>query len=73
MSGGQPKIYSQKSLFEELVSKTSYIHPDMLLICIIDFLLLLKLFKSHKMCSYCGLLSFDVVHNVYKVIKSGNE
>ena len=22
---------------------------------------------------YCGLLSFDVLHNVYKVIKSGNE
>ena len=38
----------------------------MLLICIIDFLLQLKY-------SYCGLLSFDVVHNVYKVIKSGNE
>ena len=29
-------------IFEELVSKTSYIHPDMLLICIIDFLLQLK-------------------------------
>ena len=28
--------------YEELVSKTSYIHPDMLLICIIDFLLQLK-------------------------------
>ena len=30
------------SIYEELVSKTSYIHPDMLLICIIDFLLQLK-------------------------------
>ena len=39
----------------------------------IDFLLQLKLFKSHKICSYCGLLSFDVFHNVYEVIKSGNE
>ena len=29
-------------IYEELVSKTSYIHPDMLLICIIDFLLQLK-------------------------------
>ena len=29
-------------IYEELVSKTSYIHPDMLLICIIDFLLELK-------------------------------
>ena len=28
---------------------------------------------SHKICSYCGLLSFDVLHNIYKVIKSGNE
>ena len=37
----------------------------MLLICIIDFLLQLKPFKSHKICSYCGLLSFDVLHNVY--------
>ena len=27
---------------EELVSKTSYVHPDMLPICIIDFLLQLK-------------------------------
>ena len=27
---------------EELVDKTSYIHPNMLLICIIDFLLQLK-------------------------------
>ena len=31
-----------KSTNEEFVSKTSYIHPDMLLICIIDFLLQLK-------------------------------
>ena len=30
------------SIYEELVSKTPYIHPDMLLICIIDFLLQLK-------------------------------
>ena len=29
--------------------------------------------KKYKICSYCGLLSFDVVYNVYKVIKSGNE
>ena len=29
-------------IYEELVSKTSYIHSDMLLICIIDFLLQLK-------------------------------
>ena len=43
----------------------------MLLICIIDFLLQLKKFSSHKICSYRGLLSFDVVHNVYKVIKMG--
>ena len=42
----------------------------MLLFCIIDFLLQLK---SHQICSYCGLLSFDIVHNVYKVIKSGDE
>ena len=33
----------------------------------------IKLFKSHKVCSYCGLISFDVLHNVYKVIKSGNK
>ena len=58
-------------IYEEFVSKTSYIHPDMLLICIIDFLLQLKQFKSHKTCSYCGLLSVDVLHNVYKVIKRG--
>ena len=31
-----------KELFEELVSRTSYIHSNMLLICIIDFLLQLK-------------------------------
>ena len=31
------------------------------------------MFKSHKVCPYCGLLSFDVFHNVYKLIKSGNE
>ena len=43
----------------------------MLLICIIDFLLELK--KSHKICSYCELLSFDVFDNVHKVSKSGNE
>ena len=30
------------SINEELVSKTSYIYPDMFLICIIDFLLQLK-------------------------------
>ena len=29
-------------IYEELVSKTSYIHPDMLLIYIIDFLLQFK-------------------------------
>ena len=29
-------------IYEELVSKTSYIHSNMLLICIIDFLLQLK-------------------------------
>ena len=45
----------------------------MFLICIIDFLLQLKKLRSHKICSYCGLLSFDILHNVYKVIKSGNE
>ena len=28
--------------YKELISKTSYIHPDMLLICIIHFLLQLK-------------------------------
>ena len=28
----------------------------------------LKIFKSHKICSYCGLLSFDVFYNKYKVI-----
>ena len=32
-------IAGTKPWYEELVSKTSYIHPDMLLICIIDFLL----------------------------------
>ena len=32
-----------------------------------------KIFKSHKICSYSGLLSFDVFHNEWKVIKSGNE
>ena len=31
-----------KNVFEELVSQTSYIHSDMLLICIIDFLLQLE-------------------------------
>ena len=30
------------TIYEELVSKTSYIHPDMLLIYIIDFLLQLE-------------------------------
>ena len=35
------------TLYEELVSKASYIHLDMLLICIIDFLLQSKWFKSH--------------------------
>ena len=30
------------TIFEELVSKTSYIHSDMLLICIHNFLLQLK-------------------------------
>ena len=29
--------------------------------------------KSHKIYFYCGLLSFDIVHNVYKVFKSGKE
>ena len=32
----------QKFTYEEFVSKTSYIHSDMLPICIIDFLLKLK-------------------------------
>ena len=32
-------IAGTKPLYEEFVSKTSYIHPDMLLVCIIDFLL----------------------------------
>ena len=32
-----------------------------------------KIFKSHKICCYCGLFSFDIFHNVYRVIKSGNE
>ena len=31
-----------KSVFVELVSKTSYMYPDILLICIIDFLLQLN-------------------------------
>ena len=55
--------------FPKPLTSTSY----MLLICIINFLLQLKYFKSHKICSYCGSLSFDVSQNVYKVIKSGNE
>ena len=33
----------------------------------------LKIWKSHKICPYCGLLSFEVFHNMYKAIKSGNE
>ena len=57
-----------KSLFPKPLTSI----PDMF-ICIIDFLLQLKYCKSRKICSYCGLLSFDAVHNVYKVIKSGNE
>ena len=47
-------------VFEELVSKTCYIHSDMLLICIIDFILQLKRFKTYVLFSYCGTLSFDV-------------
>ena len=35
-------FFFERTLFEELVSKTSYIHPDMLPICIINFLLQLK-------------------------------
>ena len=59
-----------KSLFPKPLTST----PDMLLlICIIDFLLQLKWFKSRTICSYCRLLSFDVLQNVYKVIKSGDE
>ena len=58
-----------KSLFPKPLKSTR----DMLLICIIDFLLQLKSFESHKIYSYCGLLSFDILPNVYKVVKSGNE
>ena len=54
---------------EELVSKTSYIHSDMLLICKVDFILQLKML----LCLFCWLISFDIFCNMYKVIKSGNE
>ena len=59
--------------YEELVSKTSYIHPDMLLICIIDFLLQLDSSSLIKYVPIVGYFHCDVLHNVYKVIKSGNE
>ena len=63
-----------KPIYEELVSKTSYIHPRHVTHLHYWLPFAIKIVPSLiKYVPTVGYFLFDVLHNVYKVIKSGNE